>query len=347
MKIIAFLISVIAFIAIAWIIIVVAFYVIGILIVTGIGKIILILIGVFIVFSAIYLIISNVRQKKKNRDIDNHTDIKNITMEKSTLVDLNRNSKQDMKVSIIMLFVGVILFYIMTLLTSTIVMFILAVLSVLLIMFGIRFLIKSLIELSTGNKKSLLEIEKWESEIQETNVIIKKIENDYEGQLNNFILQHGDLTKELQFGFENIQGRILKTIDKSVLVFESSSILIISNKIYEFKNILDFNVYDNSQTIFSANSAISSTNTGSMVGRAAMGGILFGGVGAAIGGATAKKEIQISGSSTYTTHDYEIVITVNSLSTPTVKLSLLGQQDIVQEITSILLIILERNKQHI
>jgi len=39
MKIIAFLITVIAFIAIAWIIIVVAFYVIGILIVTGIGKI--------------------------------------------------------------------------------------------------------------------------------------------------------------------------------------------------------------------------------------------------------------------------------------------------------------------
>ncbi len=65
MKIIAFLITAIAFIAIAWIIIVVAFYVIGILIVTGIGKIILILIGVFIVFSAIYLIISNVRQKKE------------------------------------------------------------------------------------------------------------------------------------------------------------------------------------------------------------------------------------------------------------------------------------------
>lgn len=166
----------------------------------------------------------------------------------------------------------------------------------------------------------------------------------------SLINSNGELNRKeavARFMSEDEFGKSFRKIDKSFLIFESSKTVFFEGNSYKFKDIISFEVFDNSKTIYSASSAISSTNTGSMLGRAAMGGILFGGIGAAIGGVTAKKEIQISGSSTYTTHDYEIVITVNSLSTPTVKLSLLGQQDIVQEITSILLIILERNKQHI
>lgn len=79
-----------------------------------------------------------------------------------------------------------------------------------------------------------------------------------------------------------------------------------------------------------------------MVGRAAVGGLLFGGVGAIVGGTTAGEVTVTEGQTATTTHDYSIVITVNNLTNPIMKINLGENQNSMQEITSILSIITSR-----
>ena len=53
-----------------------------------------------------------------------------------------------------------------------------------------------------------------------------------------------------------------------------------------------------------------------MLGRAALGGLLFGGVGAIVGGATAEKETTYTIKDNPIFHNYTVCINVNDLSSP-------------------------------
>ena len=174
----------------------------------------------------------------------------------------------------------------------------------------------------------------------------KKIFDEW---LNEQVSKFGELTKNISYyvgdDFYLITKRV-QLIDKSILIFESSETIVIEKNPYKFKDIVSFEVFDNSKTIYSGSTATTKTNTGSMIGRAVVGGVLLGGVGAAIGGATAKKETEISGQTSRTTHDYDIIVTVNSIASPIIKISLGKNQETMQEIASIFSIILERNKQN-
>ena len=82
-----------------------------------------------------------------------------------------------------------------------------------------------------------------------------------------------------------------------------------------------------------------------MIGRAIVGGVLTGGVGAIIGGATASKTTTTSGGISRTTHSYKLIITINSLSHPTERIYLGENSTYANEICSILSIILNRNNE--
>ena len=81
-----------------------------------------------------------------------------------------------------------------------------------------------------------------------------------------------------------------------------------------------------------------------MFGRAAVGGLVAGNVGAVIGGATASKTIETSDSISSIMHNYSSVVTVNSLSSPMVTLKIGEDQNLMNQVRSILTVIINRNK---
>ena len=132
-------------------------------------------------------------------------------------------------------------------------------------------------------------------------------------------------------------------IKKFVFISEEKSLIMLNEHIYHFKEILDFTLSDNSVVVFTPTTSKTTTNTGSMLGRAIVGGVLTGGVGAVIGGATASQTTQTSEGTSHTKHDYTLVITVNNLSNPVENIHIGSSENYAREISSILSIIVSRN----
>ena len=134
-------------------------------------------------------------------------------------------------------------------------------------------------------------------------------------------------------------------------VFEQSQIVIFTKEIIPFSKIIGYNLTDNQVTI-SENVGYESkttTSTGSMIGRAVVGGVLTGGIGAVIGATTAKKNtvttpIQDNVVASVT-HDFKIYVNLNDLSNPTKIICVGHNTDTAYQIANILNIIVERNKQ--
>ena len=137
-----------------------------------------------------------------------------------------------------------------------------------------------------------------------------------------------------------------KVIDRGLKLYINEDLRKIYMKVkeYNFSDILSFSVQDNAQTIYSGSTSTARTNNGSMFGRAAVGGLVAGNVGAVIGGATASKTIETSDSISSIMHNYSIVVTVNSLSSPMVTLKIGEDQNLMNQVRSILTVIINRNK---
>ena len=88
------------------------------------------------------------------------------------------------------------------------------------------------------------------------------------------------------------------------------------------------------------------TNNGNALGRAVVGGILAGGVGAVIGGTTANKDIQTTAfqDDDKIIHDYTIIININSLTKPIIRIDLKENGMKVNEIMGLMNVIMAKNK---
>ena len=121
---------------------------------------------------------------------------------------------------------------------------------------------------------------------------------------------------------------------------------IINSKKYEFSDILGYSLVDDatSETI-TTSVGTAKTSTGSMIGRAVVGGVLTGGLGAVAGAATAKKNISDNATSqTTTTHKYTLYINVNSIQEPTIALKIGNSVSKAQKLAGVINVIIERNK---
>lgn len=139
----------------------------------------------------------------------------------------------------------------------------------------------------------------------------------------------------------------MKSIKNEVLIFETAQKIVLNANEYNFADILGYSVVDDStnETITTSEGS-AKTSTGSMLGRAVVGGVLMGGLGAVAGAATASKNIKSDATGlTKTKHNYTFYINVNSLQQPTVSLSVGSDTDRAQELAGVLNIILQRNKQ--
>lgn len=116
---------------------------------------------------------------------------------------------------------------------------------------------------------------------------------------------------------------------------------------YKFEDILGCSLIDDATNkTITTSIGNTKTSTGSMVGRAVVGGILTGGLGAVAGATTAKKNISIdSASKTVTTHQYTIYVNINSLENPTIIIRVGKDSQMAHKIVHILNIIIERTKK--
>lgn len=145
-----------------------------------------------------------------------------------------------------------------------------------------------------------------------------------------------------------------------VYVFAKKSVIMINKIPYNFSNILSFKIEryyidENGMPIEnghlpnvspSQNSiSTTTTSTGNMIGRAAVGGLLFGGVGAAIGAATAKKKTittEIKNEIDLTPR-YIVIINTNKNLGEEIHIPLLTNHLLINRIKSILTPICNQN----
>ena len=114
------------------------------------------------------------------------------------------------------------------------------------------------------------------------------------------------------------------------MVYEHNETIVINGFSYKFSQIVDFQLND-------AASYKTSTSTLGAIGRAAVGGAIFGGVGAIIGASTAQKTTVRSG-------EYKFLITINDFKNPCQKFST-PHEHIANQVYATLKIIVDRNIQ--
>ena len=166
-------------------------------------------------------------------------------------------------------------------------------------------------------------------------------QEEYDKALADFDTKFGECTMNENLGDWNEHN-----IKSRVLIYEQSSVIIINSKKYEFSDILGYALVDDatSETI-TTSVGTAKTSTGSMIGRAVVGGVLTGGLGAVAGAATAKKNISDNATSQTTTiHKYTLYINVNSIQEPTIALKIGNSVSKAQKLAGVINVIIERNK---
>lgn len=179
-------------------------------------------------------------------------------------------------------------------------------------------------------RKDIEEREKRKKEEQ----LMKKKQQDNDNKLIELKTKlNAPITMVINYSFE-----------KYVLFSEESSLIMINEHIYSFTDILNFSLSDNSIEVFSSTLSTTKTKTGSMVGRAIVGGILTGGIGAIIGGVTASKKTETSGGTSHTKHNYTLIVTINNIANPIERIYLEDNERYVNELCSLFSIVLNRKQ---
>lgn len=117
----------------------------------------------------------------------------------------------------------------------------------------------------------------------------------------------------------------------AVYVYESQKLIVIDDIEYRFEDIIDFSLNGNQ-------SYKMSTSTANMIGRSVAGGLLFGGVGALAGAATATKKISPNNGENI------IHIVLNNINSPMIEYRI-KNATMAQEFMAILKIIVDRNNK--
>lgn len=153
---------------------------------------------------------------------------------------------------------------------------------------------------------------------------------------------------ETQYGKSDI---FISTSDdyklaSQVISFSSSDKIYITGNFYNMKDIINFEVVNNSFLQQGAKEYQSSTNLGSAVGRAIVGGVLTGGVGAIIGGTTGSRTISESKlEDDKIVQDYSVMVSLNSFKTPSILINVKNDK-VLADLCGLFRTILIKNKNN-
>lgn len=190
------------------------------------------------------------------------------------------------------------------------------------------------------HKRKILEREnKIKGEIEESKrkAEIDRITPIYNNAKAELISNHGEPDKSISLEELNI--------DKEIIAFGETNHIWILGKMYPMTDIINCTFTDNPRVEKGSITYETKTKTGNMAKRALVGGALVGGAGAIVGGTTAKKETTAIQSEDKTYHNYTVIINVNSLSDPIIRIPLGEDGKTVNEIVGLFSVIINRNMQ--
>lgn len=168
-----------------------------------------------------------------------------------------------------------------------------------------------------------------------------KEHDKYEIEVNSLSRRYGTISNQYELSQEiNIKNRIF--------VFADSKKIWIKGSVYDFKDIIGCTINDDSYIKKANVTYKTSTSTGSMIGRAVVGGMLTGGFGAVIGGATASKTTvaEPSGSDAVI-HNFTIVLNINSFTSPVIYINCGDNIKLKDELLGMINVILSHNSQNV
>ena len=188
----------------------------------------------------------------------------------------------------------------------------LAIIGILVVIFLGRIIIKGYL------KQRDIEKKKQKAEDERRKKIQRKVDNEHEGFIRELKDKYGSITRTIPF--ERYDDDFVTHYD-DILVFEQAKKIIFGKTEYEFSDILSCSMYDENQKDTPI-AQVTRTKTGSMLGRAALGGLTLGVAGAVVGAITATKETQSSAANADYVPSYVVKIGVKSIENPIITLHL-------------------------
>ena len=207
---------------------------------------------------------------------------------------------------------------------------------IILISFGLAFL---LLKTDMDEKKyEKEEAEKREKQKKEQEEALMIKEQEYKSLREEFFRDNGGISDKC---IATNQFDLLSEIH----IYESSKTVFILGKKYKFKDIISCTFSDKKTIKHGEMTAVSTTKSsnGNAIGRAVVGGVIAGGAGAVIGGTTGKKNTETiyKQKDDIVKHDYTVIINVNSISNPIVRINLGDNGKLVNEIVGVMNVIIK------
>ena len=181
---------------------------------------------------------------------------------------------------------------------------------ILFILFLGRIIIKDYLKRRDIDKKRQMAEEERHEKLQ------RKADNEHEGFISELKEKYGSITRTIPF--ERYDDYFVKHHD-DILVFEQPKKIFFGKTEYNFSDILNCSIYDENQKDAPL-AQVTRTKTGSMLGRAVIGGLTLGVAGAVVGAMTATKETQSSAANSDYAPFYIVKIGVKSIENPIITL---------------------------
>lgn len=156
----------------------------------------------------------------------------------------------------------------------------------------------------------------------------------YNNARSDLVNKYGEPTKSIVIEQYNL--------DKEIHIFEKDKRVWICGQDLPFKSVLNCSFTDSPIIQKGTSVSTTSTNSGNMVKRAVVGQVVAGSAGAIIGGSTASKSTVTNQSADKITHNYTVIINVNSLVDPMIRIPLGQDGKTVNEIVAIMNVIINR-----
>ena len=156
----------------------------------------------------------------------------------------------------------------------------------------------------------------------------------YNNQMQQFLTLNGTPDKTI----------ILEKLDLSseIHVYEKSKKVFILGKEYAFKDVISCTFSDSPRIVKGKITAVTKSKNGSVNGRSIVGDDEAGPAGAIIGGVTAKKNTEYIQEDDKTIHDYTVIINMNSISDPIIRIHTGEKGRLTNEIVGLMNVIISR-----
>lgn len=161
----------------------------------------------------------------------------------------------------------------------------------------------------------------------------EKLQTLLNERLKELSVLHGDCDKQIKIADTT-------KIESYILAYGKGKWLVIDNKEINFSDIIDLSVQDEQEVEKGRMRAVTTTDTSNMVGRAVVGGVLAGSTGAAIGGATARKDTTFIQGNDKVVHNYTAIVNLNSLSNPIISVNIGSDASVANEVKALFNVIL-------